>query len=100
MTIGYVLGKGNYSAPVVRFATLRGVIAPAVQQGWRVECMDVVVDFLYGELGSNGKIFLRLPSGFGETIYLCKQMLNRMFAPCCVYSDVFKMLHTAVSILI
>jgi hypothetical protein len=49
-------------SPVVRFETVRIMLALGSLQGWHFEGLDVVTAFLYGELTE--KIFMKQPEGF------------------------------------
>ena len=60
-------------SPVVRFESLRTVIAFGVQNGLKLHKMDVTTAFLNGEL--NEEVYMRQPEGFaakGKEGLVCK----------------------------
>jgi hypothetical protein len=60
-------------APVARFASLRLLIAIALQRGWQLHQMDVVTAFLNGKLDEH--IYMEQPEGYvqeGKEDLVCK----------------------------
>ena len=51
-------------APVMRFDSLRLLLAIAATKGWRPQQMDVTAAFLYPEL--NEELYMQLPEGYRE----------------------------------
>ena len=51
-------------APVVRYDSLRLLLALTVQNGWTCEQLDVKAAFLYGDLTE--EIYMELPPGYGD----------------------------------
>ena len=69
----YGLDYDETFSPVVRFESLRTVIALAVQNGLKLHQMDVTTAFLNGEL--NEEVYMKQPEGFvakGHEDLVCK----------------------------
>lgn len=60
-------------SPVVKFASIRTLLAMAVQKGWHVHQMDVITAFLNGDLDE--EIYMQQPDGYvklGEEELVCR----------------------------
>ena len=60
-------------SPVVRFESIRTVVALAVQRGLKLHQMDVISAFLNGEL--EDEVYMKQPEGFavrGKERLVCK----------------------------
>ena len=60
-------------SPVVRFESIRAVVALAVQRGLKLHKVDVISAFLNGEL--EDKVYMKKPEGFavkGKERLVCK----------------------------
>ncbi|SPO25882.1 uncharacterized protein UTRI_03247 [Ustilago trichophora] len=57
-------------APVLKFATLRLLIALAAQEGWLAHQMDVITAYLNGNLEE--EIYMRAPPGYAEGDKVCR----------------------------
>jgi hypothetical protein len=51
-------------APVVRFETIRSILALAVKQDWELYQLDIKTAFLYGQLDE--EIYMKQPPGFAD----------------------------------
>ncbi|KDR64931.1 hypothetical protein GALMADRAFT_82511, partial [Galerina marginata CBS 339.88] len=49
-------------SPVVRFESVRTILALAALENWKVESLDVVTAFLYGKLDE--ELYMEQPEGF------------------------------------
>ena len=69
----YEIDYDETFSPVVRFSSIRTLLAYAVQRGMMIHQMDVVTAFLNGEL--NAKIYMQQPTGYiqsGKEQLVCK----------------------------
>lgn len=60
-------------SPVVRFETVRTILALSALEGWTIELLDVKTAFLYGELDK--EIYMEQPQGFtapGKERMVCR----------------------------
>ncbi len=74
----YQLHYDETFAPVVKYVTLRMVIALAKLMGWRVQLLDVKTAFLYGELKE--LLFMVIPEGMElEGDFDCLQLLRSLY---------------------
>ena len=66
----YGLDYQETFAPVVRWDTVRVILALSLQQSWKVNQLDVTTAFLYGEI--DHEIFMMHPEGFKIPNEVCK----------------------------
>ena len=75
-----IIAKGNEQtegidyletfAPVVRWTTIRTVIALAARQNWPLQHLDVITAFLNGSISED--IYMVIPLGFPHAGRFCK----------------------------
>lgn len=74
-----VVAKGNEQsagidfyetfAPVIRWSTIRSIVALAARKGWTLTHLDVITAFFHGILGE--EVYMIIPPGFPNARKIC-----------------------------